>query len=70
MTKYFNNDPFLDSMPGNGNKGIKSNHKIALGAGAVLLLFVVAGFAYQHYNDKKIIAQLKKEKDEASNARG
>lgn len=69
MAKYFNNDPFLDSMPGNGNKGDNSGLIIALGASAVLLLILSAGLIYQHYNDKKIIVQLKKEKDEASNDR-
>ncbi|CAN5546284.1 hypothetical protein BH10BAC1_BH10BAC1_20060 [soil metagenome] len=69
MIKYFNNDPFLASMPGNGNKGNNSNLKIVYGAGAILLLLVAAGLVYQHYNDKKIIAQLKKEKEESFNNR-
>lgn len=67
MAKYFDNDPFLDSIPGNGNMGDNSGLKIALTTTLVILIVAVAGFAYRCHIDRKIIVQLKKEKDEANN---
>lgn len=63
MAKYFDNNPFLESMPGNGNNGDNSGLKIILTVSVVIVVLTVIGFEYRRHTDSKIV-QRQKEKDQ------
>jgi uncharacterized protein HemX len=69
MPEYFNNRPFIESMPGNENQSSNSGSNailyIALGLGAVIII----GLVIQHKNNNVKMTRIIKENDDLKNKR-
>ena len=67
MTKYFNNNPFLESIPTNTNVVGNSKNNTALYIILAIAGGVLLGFTFQHAINKRTISKLVIENDELKN---
>ena len=69
MTEYFDNRPFLKSMPGSENNGVKPSGDIILSLVIMAVGGLILGCAIQYIVNKKRTEFIIKENEELKNGR-